>query len=52
MPKKLDSMIRKVQRSSNVDESSAIAILKSRGLIRQKKSGKGLALTDKGRKSA
>lgn len=44
-----NAVIRRIMQSSNVDRSSAIAIAKSQGLVKQK--GGQLVATDKGRKA-
>lgn len=50
MPAKVDSILDSIRRSKGVNSrDAAIRIAKSQGLIKQK--GKGLALTDKGRKA-
>ena len=45
--KREEKTIKKVQKSSGVSKGSAIAILKSKGVLKQKKGKKGLLIKKK-----
>ena len=49
--KREEKLIKKVQGSSGVSKGSAIAILKSKGVLKQKKGKRGLLVKKKNKRS-